>query len=132
MDMGAPNGHEVIVVVDDEEFVRSVFSDMLRTLGYTVLTATDGEHALAVMSEHREPVNLVLSDISMPHMDGFELVSLVRSAYPMIPVLLVSGESAQFVMDNRERVPDGTHFLSKPVSMGALANQVRRILDAAG
>src|SRR5687768_3281662 len=110
--MGSPNIHEVIVVVDDEEYVRNVFSDMLRTLGYTVLTAKDGEHALEVLSEHSAPVHLVISDINMPKMDGLEFVELLRSAYPNMPALLVSGEGTQYLMDNRERIPEGTHFLA--------------------
>jgi CheY-like chemotaxis protein len=130
--MGAPSSHEVIIVVDDEEFVRAAFGDMLRTLGYTVLTATDGEHALSVMSEHGAAIHLVVSDITMPAMDGLEFAALVRAAYPALPVLLVSGESPTFLMDNRERVPEGTFFLGKPVSLGALAHQVRVILDSQG
>jgi CheY-like chemotaxis protein len=127
--MGSPSIHEIIVVVDDEEYVRNVFSEMLRTLGYTVLTAQDGEHALQVMSEHSAPVHLVISDINMPRMDGLEFVELLRSAYPGMPALLVSGEGTQYLMDNHDRIPEGTHFLAKPVTMGALANQVRQILD---
>jgi CheY-like chemotaxis protein len=128
--MGSPSHNEVLIVVDDEEYVRSVFGDTLRTLGYTVLEADDGDRALEVMSAHGAPVHLVISDINMPGMDGLEFVGLLRAAYPAIPALLVSGEGLQYMMDNRDRIPEGVHFLAKPVTMGQLASKVRQILDA--
>jgi len=129
--MASPSPHEVIVIVDDEDFIRDLFGQTLRTLGYTVLEATDGENALQVMQDHHAPVALVISDISMPEMDGLEFVGLLRSAYPDMPALLVSGQGPQYMMDNRDRVPEGVHFLAKPVTMGQLASKVRHILDAA-
>jgi two-component system cell cycle sensor histidine kinase/response regulator CckA len=128
--MGSPSAHEVIIVVEDEEGVRTVFARSLRSLGYTVLEAENGEQALQVMSEHAAPVHLVMSDINMPEMDGLEFMSLVRSAYPSLPGLLVSGESPQFLMENRDRAPEGVHFLAKPVTIAGLANKVRQIIDA--
>lgn len=129
--MASPSPHEVIVIVDDEDFIRALFGQTLRTLGYTVLEATDGEHALQVMQDYHAPVHLVISDISMPAMDGLEFIGLLRSAYPGMPALLVSGQGPQYMMDNRDRVPEGVHFLAKPVTMGQLASKVRHILDAA-
>ena len=128
--MGSPSPNEVLVVVDDEDFIRDLFGHTLRTLGYTVLEATDGEHALQVMQEHHAPVSLVISDISMPQMDGLEFVGLLRSAYPGMPALFVSGQGPQYMMDNRDRIPEGVHFLAKPVTQGQLATKVRRILDS--
>ena len=127
--MGSPSPNEVIVVVDDEDGVRDVFVRTLRTLGYTVLEAVDGEHALRVMSEYGAPVNLVMSDINMPQMDGLEFVGMLRAAYPELPALFVSGQSAQWMMDNRDRIPERTHFVAKPITIAGLANKVRQILD---
>lgn len=129
--MGSPSTSEVIVVVEDDEGIRDVFTRTLRTLGYTVLEAPNGEAALQVMSDHGAPVSLVLSDINMPEMDGLEFMGLVRSAYPSLPGLLVSGESPQFLMENRDRVPEGVHFMAKPVTIAGLANKIRQIIDAA-
>ena len=128
--MGSPSSNEIIIIVDDEEFVRNVFGDTLRTLGYTVLEATDGDNALEVMSEYGAPIHLVISDINMPSMDGLEFVGMLRAAYPNMPALLVSGQGPQYMMDNRDRVPEGVHFLAKPVAIADLANKVRKILDA--
>ena len=128
--MASPSPNEVLVIVDDEDFIRDLFGQTLRALGYTVLEATDGENALQVMQEHHAPISLVISDISMPEMDGLEFVGLLRAAYPDMPALLVSGQGPQYMMDNRDRVPEGVHFLAKPVTMGELASKVRHILDA--
>jgi len=128
--MASPSPNEVLVIVDDEDFIRDLFGQTLRALGYTVLEATDGENALQVMQDHHAPVSLVISDISMPEMDGLEFVGLLRAAYPDMPALLVSGQGPQYMMDNRDRVPDGVHFLAKPVTQGELASKVRKILDA--
>lgn len=121
---------EAVVVVDDDDFIRDSYSDVLRTLGYTVLVAEDGEHALQVMTDHDAPIHLVISDISMPNMDGLEFVGMLRAAYPNMKALLVSGQGPQYLVDNRDRIPEGVHFLAKPVTMGQLASRVRQILDA--
>jgi two-component system, cell cycle sensor histidine kinase and response regulator CckA len=121
---------EAIVVVDDDDFIRDSYGDVLRTLGYTVLIAEDGEHALQVMTDHDAPIHLVISDINMPRMDGLEFVGMLRAAYPNMKALLVSGQGPQYLVDNRDRIPEGVHFLAKPVTMGELANRVRQILDS--
>lgn len=128
--MGAPSQSEVIVVVDDEEMIRESYADVLRSRGYTVLVAENGDDALHAMTEHGAPVHLVISDINMPEMDGLEFVGMLRAAYPTLPALFISGQSTQFMMDNRDRMPENVHFLAKPVSTADLASRVREILDA--
>jgi CheY-like chemotaxis protein len=119
----------VIVVVDDEEEVRGVMVRLLESAGHTVLAATNGEHALQVMQDHHGPVDLVISDINMPEMDGLELVGFLRSAYPNLRALLVSGQSAEYLIENRDRIPEATHFLAKPFGMAALRQRVQEILE---
>ncbi len=127
--MSSPNANEVVVIVDDEDFIRDLFGKTLRTLGYTVLEAENGDSALQVMSQHGAPVSLVISDISMPEMDGLEFVGMLRAAYPNLPCLFVSGQGPQYMMDNRDRIPENVHFLAKPLNMGELSSKVRKILD---
>ena len=122
----ASNG--VFVVVDDEEMVRGVMTRLLESAGYKVLAAENGERALAVMQEHHEPVALIISDIEMPAMDGLDLVAFLRSAYPALPALLVSGQPPQYLVDNRHRIDDETHFLAKPFTPTELLGRVRAIL----
>jgi two-component system cell cycle sensor histidine kinase/response regulator CckA len=120
----------VIVVVDDEEMVRGVIAAMLVADGFEVLEAENGEHALEVMTEHRAPVDLLISDINMPQMDGLELVSFLRAAYPSLKALFVSGQGTEWLMENRDRMTDGTHFMAKPFQPDALRQRVREIIAA--
>jgi CheY-like chemotaxis protein len=119
----------VIVVVDDEAAVRRVIVQLLESEGYTVLQAENGEDALRVMQEHHEPVDLLIADINMPEMDGLDLVAFLRSAYPALRALFVSGQSAEFLVANHDRIVTGTHFMAKPFEVAVLRRRVREILD---
>ena len=118
----------VIVVVDDEQAVRALMVALLQSDGYTVLEAVDGEDALRIMQKHHEPVDLLISDVNMPEMDGFELVAFLRSAYPSLRALFVSGQGTQWLLDNRDRMTKGTHFLAKPFTADVLRQRVREII----
>lgn len=120
-------GSAVILVVDDEEAVRAPISRMLRHLGYFVLEATNGEHALHVMQEYHSPVHLVISDVRMPEMEGTELVSLLRGWYPQIRVLLISGVAGHGGAE-AAMIPGGA-FLAKPFSLDELSTTVRSLLN---
>jgi CheY-like chemotaxis protein len=122
-------GGEVLLVVEDEPSVRAPICRMLRNLGYFVLEADHGEHALQVMHEHHSPVHLVISDVMMPEMDGTELVAQLRSWYPAMRVLFISGYSAQYLEAKGDTV-HGSAFLAKPFSLEVLARRVRELLDA--
>lgn len=119
---------EVVLVVDDEAMVRAPMCRALRKMGYFVLEADNGEHALTVMQEHHSPVHLVITDVQMPEMDGAELVSLLRDWYPRMRVLFMSGYSQQY-LESRAGTVDGSAFLAKPFSMDALRGRVRELLD---
>jgi two-component system, cell cycle sensor histidine kinase and response regulator CckA len=119
----------VILVVEDEPQVRAPISRTLRNLGYFVLEANKGEHALQVMQDHHSPVHLVISDVMMPEMDGTELVAMLRSWYPGMQVLFISGYSEQYLEAKGDTV-HGSAFLAEPFSMEVLARRVRELLDA--
>jgi CheY-like chemotaxis protein len=123
-------GGEVVLVVEDEPGVRAPICRTLRNLGYFVLEANSGEDALRVMQEHHSPVHLVISDVMMPEMDGTELVSLLRSWYPAMRVLFISGYSPQYLEAQSGTKVSGSHFLAKPFGLDVLARTVREILDA--
>jgi CheY-like chemotaxis protein len=122
-------GGEVLLVVEDEAAVRAPICRTLRNLGYFVLEADNGERALEVMQEHHAPVHLVISDVMMPEMDGTELVASLRSWYPSMRVLFISGYSAQYLEAKGDRV-NGSAFLAKPFSLDVLSRRVRELLDA--
>jgi two-component system cell cycle sensor histidine kinase/response regulator CckA len=121
----------VVVVVDDDENVRGLIVRQLQQDGFRVLQAENGEDALNVMQEHHEPVDLLISDINMPEMDGLELVSFLRAAYPSLRALLVSGQGPEYLVDNRDRIEPDTHFVAKPFNPLALIQKVHAIIDAA-
>ena len=124
-------GGEVVLVVDDEPGVRTPILRKLESLGYMVLEAQNGEHALEVMHHYGAPVHLVISDVVMPEMGGAELVSMLRSWYPGMRMLFISGYSPQYLeaMSGEDRV-GGVHFMAKPFGLDELARRVREILDS--
>ena len=130
MDSASPHsvGSEVILVVDDEVAVRAPIARMLKHLGYFVLEAANGEEALQVMGDYNAPVHLVISDVRMPEMDGAELAEMLRSAYPDMRLLLISGVGAHAV-DISQSI-EGCRFLPKPFTLDELAVTVRGLLDS--
>ena len=124
---GEPSGTEVILVVDDEASVRAPIARMLKHLGYFVLEASNGEDALQVISEYGAPVHLVISDVRMPEMDGAELAEMLRSAFPDMRLLLISGVGAHAI--NVSQQIEGCRFLAKPFTLEELAVTVRSLLD---
>ena len=126
----AVSGGEVVLVVEDEPSVRAPIIRTLRNLGYFVLEADNGEHALRVMHDHHAPIHLVISDVMMPEMDGTELVALLRGWYPRMRVLFISGYSPQYLEAQGGTTVHGSHFLAKPFGLDELTHRVREILDA--
>jgi len=80
-----------ILVVDDESAVLHLVRVLLKTQGYKTLGATNGREAFALFKEHEDDINLLITDVVMPEMDGIELAVQVRSLRPNLPVLFVSG-----------------------------------------
>ncbi|RYE94184.1 MAG: response regulator [Oxalobacteraceae bacterium] len=106
-----------ILLVDDEEPIRDVLSWMLEDFGHTVHPATDGYKALAFLRV-KKPVDIVLSDINMPGMDGVALCRAIEAEFPSLPVLLISG---------RPR-PDGVKaFVAKPFRADILTREIARL-----
>ena len=122
-----PAAPSVVVVVDDEQIVLSVMTRVLEQAGYRVLAAQDGEHAIAVMQDFHARVDLVVTDIVMPKMDGLDLVDFLHGAYPNLPALLVSGKT-QYVVDNRHRIDQDTRFLAKPFTPTEFLDSVKALL----
>jgi two-component system NtrC family response regulator len=100
----------VILVVDDDELVRRVVTEMLEDCDFSVIEAGSGGEALAMTREQTD-VDLVISDVNMPGMDGLQLISELKSIRPSLPVILMSGRPYR----------DRTHpFLAKPFTRQAL------------
>ena len=111
-----------ILVVDDEEVIRTVVRDMLESDGYSILDTGDPQDALRIACE--QPIHLLLSDVVMPVMKGPELATKVLAARPSTKVLLMSAYPISDVA-----VPEESAFLSKPFSIQVLNDKVRQVLE---
>ena len=114
----------VILVVEDEAFVRDLIRYILETAGYAVLTAADGEQALQVSRTFPTAIHLLVSDVLMPKLGGIELCELMLRERPALKVLLMSGTVV-------EQPREGVAFLRKPFRAEILRDHVRRLLPAA-
>jgi CheY-like chemotaxis protein len=123
------HGAETVLVVEDEESVRRLLSQVLRMRGYQVLEAADGEQALALFCEGGAGIQLVLTDVIMPRMGGPELAARLLELRPDLPLVFMSGyPDAQFSgIDPRSA---GRRFLRKPLMPEALASAIREALDS--
>jgi hypothetical protein len=125
-----PRGTETLLVVEDEPAVRHLTHNVLETLGYEVLRASNGQHALNVAREHKgAPIRLVVTDVIMPHMSGKVMAEWLKSTYPDIKVLFTSGYTDDAIAHHGVRDP-GVAFLPKPYTPSTLARKVREMLDA--
>ncbi len=126
----AKGGTETLLVVEDEEGVRTWLARTLRELGYTVVEASDGVEALRLVVEARRPFDLVLSDIVIPGLDGAQLRTRLAEVHPGLPVLLVSGFALEELV-RQGRLDSETVLLRKPFDPATVASEVRKALDAA-
>ncbi len=122
------SGAGVILLVEDEDAVRLFGARALRNKGYTVLEADNGESALDVLNATRQPIDLIVSDVVMPGMDGHTFVQLVRQEMPDIRLILMSGYTEEVFREEISRDPS-IHFLAKPFSLKTLAGTVRDVMD---
>lgn len=117
-----------IMVVDDEDLVRDLLSRYLDKLGYEVVLAEDGSQALRLYQER--PVDLVLSDVRMPRLDGLQLLVALKDINPRLPVVLISGHGeVETVVHALKAGAD--NFLAKPLRMDTLARVVKQSLSVA-
>jgi len=117
-----------ILIVDDEQFVRTLLENVLRRRGHEVVAACDAEQALAALAAS-PGFDLMLTDVVMPGMDGFDLLRRVRSAYPDIKVIVLTGFARkQSISDFLLYGADD--YLSKPFQVHELVAAVDRVTGA--
>jgi two-component system, cell cycle sensor histidine kinase and response regulator CckA len=121
-------GTETVLLVEDDKGVRVILSRFLKTFGYTVLSADSGKAALKLAADHGEAIQLLITDVVMPGMNGRDLAEKLADEYPKIKVLYMSGYTAN-VIAHRGILDDGVNFISKPISRDVLAAKVRETLD---
>ncbi len=128
---GAAAGSETILVVEDEPDVRKIVCKLLSMSGYTVLEASGPVEALALFEQRGDPVDLLLTDVIMPVMNGRELYEQVARLDPHIEVLYMSGYT-NGVIDDGGILSEGVNFLQKPFAPDVLMAKVRKILKGNG
>jgi two-component system cell cycle sensor histidine kinase/response regulator CckA len=121
-------GTESILLVEDEDIFREMVYKVLGKYGYKVLEASNAGEALLICEEYKEPIQLLITDIVMPHLSGIKLSERLLELRPDIKILFISG-----YFDNeyisRDGFKKGTFFLQKPFSIGTLEKKIREILD---
>lgn len=123
-------GHgNMILLIDDEEMVLDVGSQLLSRLGYCVLTATSGSEAIDLYEEHKDQVQLIILDLCMPDMDGKQTYLYLKGLNPCIKVLLTTGLSMDGAAE--EMLACGCNgFIQKPYRMSELSTKVSELLGA--
>jgi two-component system, cell cycle sensor histidine kinase and response regulator CckA len=119
---------ETILVVEDEGGIRALVRKILKRQGYQVLEASSGDEAMKVLAENGHKVDLLLTDVMMPGMNGVELSQRALLSHGGLKVLFVSGYTDESVLEAGQ-FPPGTAFLQKPFTLGSLLGKVREVLD---
>ena len=121
-------GHETVLLVEDEPAVRRLGAASLRAAGFRVLEAADGGEAMLICEQHDGTIDLLLTDVVMPRMNGPQVVERLRSIRPAMKVLYVSGY-ADDALQSHGISDAGAAFLPKPFGPDALVAKVREVLD---
>ena len=125
-----PSGKETLLVVEDEEDVREILCLALRQFGYTVIEATTPHEAISLFESGRHEIDMLLTDVIMPKMNGREVHRQLARTRPDLKVLYVSGYP-QDVLSRRGILDPDVHLLSKPFSMQSLNDKIREVLEQA-
>ncbi len=120
-------GTETILIVEDEDAIRLVVATILRRLGYAVLVASSAAEALDVCARTTTAIDLLLTDVVMPNMTGFELAARLAVARPGLKVLCMSGFTEDGIV--RRVAEHGYGFMQKPFNPERLVLHVRGVLD---
>ncbi len=126
-----PHTKATILLVEDEELLRAGVQEVLEIQGYKVITAPDGEQALACLAA--QTIDLIITDLVMPKMDGVDFVKQLRTIKPDLPVIVVSGSTRNIMQRygiDSIQVPGANASLPKPFKSVDLIEQVRGLLAA--
>jgi CheY-like chemotaxis protein len=115
-----------ILVVDDEPLLRQILDDVLTYAGYAVETAADGQEALEAVAAHVP--DLIVSDVMMPRLSGWQLLERLHTTRPTLPVILISAVGPD-ISGRHEPLADHVVFLTKPFALEDLLALVRLLLD---
>jgi len=127
--ISVPRGKgEMVLVIDDEASILTITGKTLQAFDYRVLTATDGAEAVAVFAEHKNEIAVVVTDMSMPFMDGAAVIRALTKINPEVKIIATSGLNANGDMAKVSGITV-KHFLTKPYTAGTLLKVMRTVLD---
>jgi len=126
--LGHESHKETILMVEDDEAMQSLVPMVLREKGYTVLVASDGEEALRMFQNYEGKIDLVITDVIMPKMNGRELADKLKQIRSGLKVIFTSGYTSNIIVHHGVLDP-GVVLLEKPIAMETLLNRVREVLD---
>jgi two-component system cell cycle sensor histidine kinase/response regulator CckA len=121
--------NETILLAEDEDSLRLLTQRILTRHGYTVIAAGNGHEAIALAEQYPGTIDLLLTDVIMPHMNGHDLATSLKATRPQLPVIYVSGY-AEPLLASRSTLPAGVTLLSKPVTEHQILAGIRRALDS--
>jgi len=126
-----PRGNETILVVEDDNLVRDIASQVLQLHGYTVFAAANGLEAVDIYRQTEGRIHLIITDLVLPGMSGRSLLDYVRSSGKPCRFLFMSGYSGEVVV-RHGIMEEGISFISKPFEFETLMVKVRQVLDGCG
>jgi two-component system, cell cycle sensor histidine kinase and response regulator CckA len=126
--LAAVGGSETILLVEDEEAIQELLHVYLTKLGYAVLCAGDGSAALRIAEQHPDPIHLLVSDLAMPKMGGYELARRLRFSNPRIKIMFISGY-AEPTPTHRDEIELAAAYLAKPFTFDLIAKRIREVLE---
>jgi two-component system, cell cycle sensor histidine kinase and response regulator CckA len=122
-------GHETILLIEDDDQVRVVTGSILRNNGYRVIEARNATEAFACSAAHAAPIDLLLTDVIMPQLSGPEVAKRLAPARPDMKVLFMSGYTDDSIVRHGV-LSEAVSFLAKPITVATLTTKVREVLDA--
>ena len=125
--LSAETANETLLLVEDEEMVRNLTTNILTEKGYRVLAASNGDAAVEIANTHPGVINMLITDVVMPRMNGKQIAEMVTRKHPDIPVLYMSGYTDEAIVHHGV-LDQGTNFIEKPFTSQALTTKVRSVL----
>jgi two-component system, cell cycle sensor histidine kinase and response regulator CckA len=122
------DGNETVLLVEDEEMVRKLASQLLKESGYSVLEASGGDEAMDICKTYQEPIDLLITDVVMPKMSGRDVAAQLKTLHPETRVLFMSGYTDDAIV-HHGIVDSDIAFIQKPFSATSLTQKIREVLD---